>query len=173
MALKPLTYEDPLYQLLREGNVKEFNQRKAQGEKCELTSCDFRDLDLRGLDAAGIDFTDCYFRAADLRGVDFSKACLVGASIKSTGQGSPAASSPLSSMPTRSRSRSSTALACATTNSARAILAASAKFRRATPRVGTNPQAVTTDIEAIAPRQSSQSIWRRRNVGMSYLSSSS
>ena len=81
MALKPLTYEDPLYQLLREGNVKEFNQRKAQGEKCELTSGDFRHLDLRGLDAAGIDFTDCYFRAADLRGVDFSKACLVGASI--------------------------------------------------------------------------------------------
>jgi hypothetical protein len=38
MALKPLTYEDPLYQLLREGNVKEFNQRKAQGEKCELAS---------------------------------------------------------------------------------------------------------------------------------------
>ena len=81
MALKPLTYEDPLYQLLREGNFKEFNQRKAQGEKCELTSCDFRHLDLRGLDAAGIDFTDCYFRAADLPGVDFSQACLVGASI--------------------------------------------------------------------------------------------
>ena len=81
MALKPLTYEDPLYQLLREGNVKELNQRKAQGEKCELTSCDFRHLDLRGLAAAGIDFTGCYFRAADLRGVDFSKTCPAVASL--------------------------------------------------------------------------------------------
>jgi uncharacterized protein YjbI with pentapeptide repeats len=81
MALKPLTYEDPLYQLLRDGNVKEFNRRKAQGETSDLTSCDLRHLDLRGLDAAGIDFGDCYFRAADLRGIDFSKTRLDGASI--------------------------------------------------------------------------------------------
>jgi Pentapeptide repeats (8 copies) len=81
MALKPLTYEDPLYQLLREGTVQELNQRKTQGEKMDLTSCDFRYLDLRGLAAAGIDFTGCYFRAADLRGVDFSKACPAVASL--------------------------------------------------------------------------------------------
>ena len=70
-----------LYQLLREGNVQEFNQRKTQGEKCDLTSCDFRHLDLRGLAAAGIDFTGCYFRAADLRGGDFSKTCPAVASL--------------------------------------------------------------------------------------------
>jgi len=68
MALKPLTYEDSLYQLLRDGQIKEFNQRKSQGEPCQLTSCDFRHLDLRGLDAVGIDFSNCYFPAADLRG---------------------------------------------------------------------------------------------------------
>jgi uncharacterized protein YjbI with pentapeptide repeats len=83
MALKPLIYQDPLYQLLREGNVQELNQRKTQGEKLDLTSCDFRHLD-RGLAAAGIDFTGCYFRAAGLRGGDFSKM----------GQGSPAPSGP-------------------------------------------------------------------------------
>jgi uncharacterized protein YjbI with pentapeptide repeats len=63
-----------LYQLLREGNVQELNQRKTQGEKLDLTSCDFRHLDLRGLAAAGIDFTGCYFRAADLRGGRFLKS---------------------------------------------------------------------------------------------------
>ncbi len=53
IALKPLSSEDPLYQLLRDGKIKDFNQRKPQGETCQLTSCDFRHLDLRGLDAAG------------------------------------------------------------------------------------------------------------------------
>lgn len=81
MALKPLTFEDPLYQLLRDGKVKEFNHRKTQAGRTKLSDCDFRHLDLRGLDAAGIDFSNCYFRGADLRGVDFSKAQLEGASI--------------------------------------------------------------------------------------------
>ena len=81
MALKPLTYENSLYQLLRDGKIKEFNQRKSLGEPCPLTSRDFRHLDLRGLDAIGIDFSNCYFRAADLRGIDFSNARLEGASI--------------------------------------------------------------------------------------------
>jgi len=30
MSLKPPNYNDPLYQLLRDGNVKEFNARKAK-----------------------------------------------------------------------------------------------------------------------------------------------
>jgi len=81
MGLRPLTYEDTLYQLLRDGNIKEFNRQKAQGEQHDLTSCDLRYLDLRGLDAAGIDFSNSYFRAADLRGIDFSKTRLEGGSI--------------------------------------------------------------------------------------------
>lgn len=83
MALKPITYDDPLFQLLRDGNVKEFNLRKGQGASVSLTDCDFRHLDLRGLDATGIDFSNSYFRAADLRGIDFSKARLEGASLNS------------------------------------------------------------------------------------------
>lgn len=81
MALQPLTYEDPLYLLLRDGNIKELSRRKSQGEKCNLTACDFRRLDLRGLDADRSDFTGCCFRAADLRGIDFSNARLEGASL--------------------------------------------------------------------------------------------
>jgi uncharacterized protein YjbI with pentapeptide repeats len=72
---------DPMYKLLREGCIKEFNAKKASGDKCDLKSCDLRGLDLRGLDAAGLDFSDCYFRQSDLRGIDFSRSYLRGASI--------------------------------------------------------------------------------------------
>jgi uncharacterized protein YjbI with pentapeptide repeats len=81
MALKPSTYEDPLYRLLRDGNISEFNRRKAEGQRSDLTSCELRNLDLRGLDAAGLNFSNSHFREADLRGVDFSTARLEGASI--------------------------------------------------------------------------------------------
>jgi uncharacterized protein YjbI with pentapeptide repeats len=81
MALKPLDHKDPLYQLLREDEIKEFNRRKAAGETCDLTHCDLRSLDLRGIDADGLDFSHCYFRTANLRGVDFSNAKLEGASL--------------------------------------------------------------------------------------------
>ena len=41
--------KDPMYLLLREGCVKEFNAKKASGEQCDLRGCDLRGLDLRGL----------------------------------------------------------------------------------------------------------------------------
>ncbi len=72
---------DPMYQLLREGCITEFNAKKAAGDRVDLRSCDLRGVDLRGLEADGLDFSDCYFRQADLRGVDFRKAKLEGASI--------------------------------------------------------------------------------------------
>lgn len=71
----------PMYKLLREGCIKEFNAKKSAGDKCDLKSCDLRGLDLRGLDATGLDFSDCYFRQSDLRGIDFSQSNLNGASI--------------------------------------------------------------------------------------------
>lgn len=80
-TLKPLTYTDPMYQLLRDGDVAEFNRRKAAGESCDLTHCDLRSLDLRGIDATDLDFSHCYFRNANLRGVDFTKCRLEGASL--------------------------------------------------------------------------------------------
>jgi uncharacterized protein YjbI with pentapeptide repeats len=78
----PVISDNPLYQLLREGKVEEFNQRVAAGEQVDLTSCDFRHLNLQGLMTRGLDFSNSYFRQADLRGVDFSDCkSLEGASI--------------------------------------------------------------------------------------------
>ncbi len=78
---RPRTAGDAMYQLLRDGNIPEFNARKAKGEKTDLTHCDLRSLDLKGLDADGLDFSGSYFRQADLRGVDLSRSCLEGASL--------------------------------------------------------------------------------------------
>ncbi|MGB5298458.1 MAG: pentapeptide repeat-containing protein [Thiogranum sp.] len=78
---QPQINDDPMYRLLREGAVDEFNTRRAGGEACNLRGCDFRHLDLRKLDARGLDLRDCYFRQTDLRGVDLSEANLEGASI--------------------------------------------------------------------------------------------
>lgn len=80
----PAIKDDPLYQLLRDGKIAEFNERRQAGEACDLTGTDFRGLDLRGLDAAGLDLSNSYFRQADLRGVDLSTANLAGASIHGT-----------------------------------------------------------------------------------------
>lgn len=73
--------KDPMYLLLREGCIKEFNVKKASGDTCDLQGCDLRGLDLRGLQADGLDFRGCYFRQSDLRGLDLSRANLEGASI--------------------------------------------------------------------------------------------
>lgn len=82
MTEKPKITQDPLYQLLRMDNVKDFNARKtSKGEPIDFSGLDFRGLDLRGIDAAGINFTNAYFHQTDLRGVDFSKSNLEGASI--------------------------------------------------------------------------------------------
>ncbi|MFN2338744.1 MAG: pentapeptide repeat-containing protein [Gammaproteobacteria bacterium] len=78
---RPTISDDPLYQLLRDGKVKEFNDQRAAGETPDFSGLDFRGLDLRTLDAHGLDMSNGYFRQADLRGVDFSTTRLEGASI--------------------------------------------------------------------------------------------
>lgn len=79
---EPIISENPLYRLLRDGKVAEFNQRVAAGEKPELIGCDFRHLNLKGINAEGLDFSNSYFRQSDLRGVDFLKCeSLEGASF--------------------------------------------------------------------------------------------
>ena len=78
----PVISDDPLYRLLREGKVAEFNQRIAAGEQAELTSCDFRHVNLQNVITDGLDFSNSYFRQANLRGVDFSHCkSMEGASI--------------------------------------------------------------------------------------------
>ncbi len=82
MAVKII--DDPLYQLLRNEQVKEFNTQRASLDKLDYTNCDFRGLDLRGLNANGINFSGAYFRGADLRGIDFTQSNLRGASLASS-----------------------------------------------------------------------------------------
>ena len=77
----PAIKDDPMYKLLREGNMDEFNRLREQGATCDLTGTDFRSVDLRGINADGLDFSNCYFRMSNLRGIDFSNANLEGASI--------------------------------------------------------------------------------------------
>ena len=78
---QPEIKDDPMYRLLRDGEIDEFNARHAAGESCNLRGCDFRTTDLRKLHAKGLDLRDCYFRQADLRGIDFSETNLEGSSI--------------------------------------------------------------------------------------------
>ena len=73
--------ENPLYELLRDEKVEEFNSQRESAQQIDFHDCDFRGLDLRGLNAIGINFSGCYFRAADLRGIDFSRSILDGASL--------------------------------------------------------------------------------------------
>ena len=84
MTKAPEIKDDPMYRLLREGKIEDFNHSKAKGTAFDLTYADFRGINLKGLDAKGLDLTGCYFRQADMRGVDFREACLEGASIHGT-----------------------------------------------------------------------------------------
>ena len=77
----PRMSDNPMYLLLRMGDIEEFNRRKAGGEVCDLTACDLSRLDLRNLDVSGLDLRDCYFRSSDLRGLDLRSTNLEGASF--------------------------------------------------------------------------------------------
>ena len=83
MSAQPKISLDPMYQLLRDENVQEFNALRAKGVAADMRGVDLRGLDLRNLNADGLDFTDAYFRGADLRGIDFRKAKLEGVSFNS------------------------------------------------------------------------------------------
>jgi len=79
----PEDKQDPMYLLLKVGQVAEFNRRRAAGEHCDLRNTDLRGVDLRELDTHGIDLSGAYLRHADLRGLDLRHTNLEGASINS------------------------------------------------------------------------------------------
>lgn len=81
MSEKPVVSDDPMYLLLKDGRVEEFNRKKAEGQAANLTGCDFSGMDLRDLEADGLDLSDSVFHHADLRGVDLRNANLEGASL--------------------------------------------------------------------------------------------
>lgn len=78
---RPTVSDDPMYLLLRDKEVEEFNRRHASGATGTLAGCDFSGMDLRGLLADGLDLRDSRFDDADLRGVDLRGANLEGATI--------------------------------------------------------------------------------------------
>jgi uncharacterized protein YjbI with pentapeptide repeats len=78
---KPVISDDPLYQLLRNENVKEFNEQRDILNSDNLKSGDYRGRDLREMDAKGLDFSNSYFRNTDLRGIDFRNTNLEGSSL--------------------------------------------------------------------------------------------
>ncbi len=78
---KPVISDDPLYQLLRNETIDEFNEQRQHLDTSNLKSGDYRGRDLRTMKANGLDFGDAYFRNSDLRGIDFRNTNLEGASI--------------------------------------------------------------------------------------------
>lgn len=79
--VKPVIKQDPLYQLLRNEDIKGFNEQRDQLDTGELKSGDYRGRDLRNMNATGLDFSNSYFRNADLSGIDFRQTNLEGASL--------------------------------------------------------------------------------------------
>lgn len=77
----PQVHTDPLYQLLYNENIAEFNRRHDEAKSAMLRGGSYRGLDLREINADGLDFSDAYFHGADLRGIDFRNANLEGASM--------------------------------------------------------------------------------------------
>ena len=78
---KPTISDDPLYQLLRSEQIREFNEQRDKLDTSKLKSGDYRGRDLRNMNAEGLDFSDSYFRNTDLRGIDFRESNLAGASL--------------------------------------------------------------------------------------------
>ncbi len=78
---KPTISDDPLYQMLRNELIAEFNKARDEMDASRLNSGDYRGRDLRNLNADGLDFSDSYFRNCDLKGIDFRNTNLEGASI--------------------------------------------------------------------------------------------
>lgn len=78
MAVDP---NDPLYQLLLDEKIEQFNQERAAGKTVDLRGAELRGRDLRLMNVNGLDLRDAYLRNADIRGVDFRNTLLEGASL--------------------------------------------------------------------------------------------
>jgi len=78
---KPEIKQDPLYKLLRNEDIKAFNEQRDTMNSDELRSGDYRGRDLRNMNADGLDFSGAYFRNSDLSGIDFRNTNLEGASL--------------------------------------------------------------------------------------------
>ena len=79
--IKPVIKTDPLYQMLRQEDVDNFNASRDSLDTAELTGVDYRVRDRRRMNARGLVFSIAYFRNCDLSGIDFRETNLKGASL--------------------------------------------------------------------------------------------
>lgn len=74
--------EDPVYQVLMDGNVEAFNRMLDQVDFVDLSHSNLVAVDLRGVrDIRKVYLTGARLRQADLRGLDLSEHDLDGATI--------------------------------------------------------------------------------------------
>ena len=78
----PTISDDPMYQLIRSEQIKDFNEQREGADLSCLKGGDYRGLDMRGFNADGLDLSGAYFRNTDLRGIDFRNTVLDGASFR-------------------------------------------------------------------------------------------
>lgn len=76
----PKFLDNPLYVMLRDGQIEAFNRKRPEGPM-ELRGGNFRGCDLRGANLRDVDLSGGYFRGADLRGLDLSRTRLEGATL--------------------------------------------------------------------------------------------
>ncbi len=78
---KPRVLTDEMFQLLRLGEIKKFNEKRDTSAEYDLSNTDMSRIDLRGLIAENLNCEGTYFRMSDLRGIDFRNAKMEGASF--------------------------------------------------------------------------------------------
>jgi uncharacterized protein YjbI with pentapeptide repeats len=78
---KPRVLDDEMFQLLRMGDIKTFNEKYDPSVGYDLSDTDLSRIDLRELITDNINFEGAYFRMTDLRGIDFRNAKMEGASF--------------------------------------------------------------------------------------------
>lgn len=78
---KPRVLDDKMFELLRMGEIKAFNEKRDLSQEYDLSGADLSRIDLRGLITDNLNFNDAYFRMTDLRGVDFRNSKMEGASF--------------------------------------------------------------------------------------------
>lgn len=79
--VRPRVIDDEMFQFLRMGEIKSFNDKRDVSVEYDLSGTDLSRIDLRGLIADNLNLEDAYFRMTDLRGIDFRKAKMEGASL--------------------------------------------------------------------------------------------
>jgi uncharacterized protein YjbI with pentapeptide repeats len=78
---KPRVLDDEMFQLLRMGEIKTFNEKRDISIEYDLSGTDLSRIDLRTLVTDNINFEGAYFRMTDLRGIDFRESRMEGASL--------------------------------------------------------------------------------------------